>query len=126
MIELAKKGRLVNIGKGDKRTNPIFEGDLAKVTVDSIGQPNSTIEVGGKTIYTRRQLNEIVQNQVDNRKEIRTVPIGLFKLTLPLIKMVSKNTYDKFAFFTEVMQHDTIAPQVGAMTFEDYVKLKID
>lgn len=126
MIELAKKGRLVNIGIGDKKTNPIYEGDLAKVTVDSIRQSNSTIEVGGKTIYTRKQLNEIVQNQVDNRKKIRTVPIELFKLTLPLIKMVSKNTYDKFAFFMEVMQHDTIAPQVGVMTFEEYVTLKIN
>ena len=79
-----------------------------------------------KTIYTRRQLNEIVQIQVDNRKKIRNVPIGLFKLTLPLIKMISKNTYDKFAFFIEVMQYDTIAPQVGAMIFEDYIKLKIN
>ena len=124
LIEMARKGQLVNIGKGDKKTNPIFEGDLAKVTVDSIKQSNSTIEAGGKTIYTRRQLNEIIQIQVDNRKKVRNVPIGLFKLALPLIKMISKNTYDKFAFFIEVMQHDTIAPQVGAMIFEDYVKLK--
>ena len=126
VIEMAKKGQLVNIGKGDKKTNPIFEGDLAKITVNSIRQSNSTIEGGGKTIYTRRQLNEIVQSQVDSKKKIRVFPIGLFKLTLPLIKLLSKNTYDKFAFFIEVMQHDTIAPQVGTMTFEDYVKQNIN
>ena len=57
MIEMAKKGQLINIGLGDKKTNPIYEGDLAKITVDSINEPNSTIEAGGKTIYTRRQLN---------------------------------------------------------------------
>ena len=124
MIEMARKGQLVNVGTGDKKTNPIFEGDLAKIAVDSIKQSNSTIEAGGKTIYTRRQLNEIIQIQVDNRKKIRNVPIALFQLMLPLIKMISKNTYDKFAFFIEVMQKDTIAPQVGAMVFEDYVKLK--
>ena len=38
----------------------------------------------------------------------------------------SKNTFDKFAFFIEVMQHDTIAPQVGTMTFEDYIIQKVN
>ena len=126
MIEMSKKGQLVNIGKGDKKTNPIYEGDLAKITVDAISKQNSISEAGGQTIYTRRQLNEIVQKEVDNRKKIRTIPLGLFKATLPLIKLFNKNTYDKFAFFVEVMQHDTIAPQLGTMNFEDYVKLKIN
>lgn len=125
MIEMAKKGQLVNIGKGDKKTNPIYEGDLAKIVVDSINQANSTIEAGGKTIYTRKQLNEIVQYEIDKSKTIRTVPMGLFKMTLPLIKIFNKNTYDKFAFFIEVMQKDTIAPQIGELTFEKYVKLKV-
>lgn len=63
MIEMAKKGQLVNIGEGDKKTNPIYEGDLAKITVDASNKQNSIIEAGGKTIYTRKQLNEIVQNE---------------------------------------------------------------
>ncbi|MFN7911483.1 MAG: SDR family oxidoreductase [Bacteroidota bacterium] len=126
MIEMAKKGQLVNIGKGDKKTNPIYEGDLAKITVEAINKQNSIIEAGGKTIYTRKKLNEIVQNEVDSQKNIRTVPLGLFKVTLPIIKLFSKNSFDKFAFFIEVMQQDTIAPQVGTMTFEDYVKQKVN
>lgn len=126
MIEMAKKGQLINIGKGDKKTNPIYEGDLAKVTVEAINKQNSIFEAGGKTIYTRKQLNEIVLNEVDSQKKIRTVPLGLLKVTLPIIKLFSKNTFDKFAFFIEVMQHDTIAPQVGTMTFEDYVKQKVN
>lgn len=125
IIEMAKKGQLVHIGKGDKKTNPIYEGDLAKVVVNSVNQSNCTIEAGGKTIYTRKQLNEIVQSEIKSGKKIRTVPIRLFKMTLPLIKIFSKNTYDKFAFFIEVMQNDTIAPQIGEMTFENYVKLKV-
>lgn len=126
MIDMAKKGQLVNIGKGDKKTNPIYEGDLAEITVDAINKQNNIIEAGGKNIYTRKQLNEIVQSEIDGQKKIRTVPIGLFKMFLPIIKLFSKNTYDKFAFFIEVMQHDTIAPQVGTKTFEDYVKQKVN
>ena len=124
MIEMAKKGQLVNIGQGDKKTNPIYEGDLAKITVDTINKQKSITEAGGKIIYTRKQLNEIVQNEINNQKKLRTIPIGLFKISLPIIKLFNKNTFDKFAFFIEVMQHDTIAPQLGTMTFEEYVKLK--
>jgi uncharacterized protein YbjT (DUF2867 family) len=124
LIEMAKKGQLVNIGQGDKKTNPIFEGDLAKITVDTINMQNSISEAGGKTIYTRKQLNEIIQNEINPRKKLRTIPIGLFKVSLPLIKLFSKNTFDKYAFFIAVMQHDTIAPQIGTMTFEEYVKMK--
>lgn len=110
MIEMAQKGQLVNIGKGDKTTNPIYEGDLAKICIDSINKSNSTIEAGGKTIYTRRQLNEIVQQAVNPQKKLRTVPLSLFRFSLPLLKVFNKNMYDKFSFFLEVMQHDTIAP----------------
>lgn len=124
MIEMAKKGQLLNIGLGDKKTNPIYEGDLAKIAVESINEPNSTIEAGGKTIYTRRQLNEIVQQTISPSKSIKNVPLGVFKCLLPILKLFNKNTFDKFAFFIEVMQHDTIAPQLGVMTFEEYVRMR--
>lgn len=126
MFQMAKRGMLISIGKGDKRTNPIFEGDLAKIIVDSMHEPNRIIEAGGKTIYTRKQLLEIIQYAVDRKKKIRTVPIGLFQMVLPLVKLLDKNTYDKFAFFIAVMQHDTVAPPIGEMTFETYVNLKLN
>lgn len=125
VIDMARKGKVMNIGSGDKKTNPIYEGDLARVVVGSIPLSNQEIEAGGKNVYTRRQLNEIIQQEVDPSKKIRNVPIGLVKLGLPVMRLFNKNSYDKFAFFTEVMQHDTIAPQVGEMKFEDYVKMQV-
>jgi uncharacterized protein YbjT (DUF2867 family) len=124
MIDMAKKGQLITIGKGDKRTNPIYEVDLANECVDSIKDKNVTKEIGGKTIYTRRQLNEIIQNEVCSTKKTKTVPLWLFKLSLPMLKIFKRNMYDKFAFFTVVMQEDTIAPQIGQMKFEDYIRQK--
>lgn len=123
-IEMAKQGKLMNLGKGDKKTNPIYEGDLAKVIVGSIEKPNCIIEAGGKKTYTRRQLCEIVQQAVDPNKKIRNVPMAMVKMGLPFYKLFDKNAYHKFSFFTEVMTHDTFAPPVGEMSFEEYVKLK--
>jgi uncharacterized protein YbjT (DUF2867 family) len=124
MIEMAKKGQLISIGKGEKTTNPIYEGDLAAIIVESINTKNSTIEAGGKQTYTRKQLLEIIQNEVDKSKKIRVIPFFFFNMVLFLMKFFDKNSYDKFAFFSEVMKHDTIAPELGSSTFEDYIQTK--
>lgn len=124
IIEMAKKGKLINIGSGNKKTNPIYEGDLAKICINSFAQKKAIIEAGGKNIYTRKQLNEIIQQTINPDKSIKNIPLFAFKFLLPIIKLFNKNTFDKFAFFIEVMQHDTIAPQLGKMTFEEYLKMQ--
>jgi len=124
MFVMARKGLLFNIGAGDKQTNPIYEADLAVECVNSIKDVNSTREIGGKAIYTRRQLNEIIQKEVCPAKKTKHVPLWLFKISLPVLKVFKRNLYEKFAFFVAVLQADTIAPQIGQMRFEDYVKLK--
>jgi uncharacterized protein YbjT (DUF2867 family) len=74
---MAQKGRLVNIGKGDKKTNPIYEGDVAKICIESIGQKNIIIECGGKQIYTRKQINEIIQKVAAPSKKLINLPLWL-------------------------------------------------
>jgi uncharacterized protein YbjT (DUF2867 family) len=125
VIDMAKKGQLATIGKGECFTNPIDEGDLAKICVDAIGHHNSIIEAGGKEILSRKQINEMIQREAAAHKKVRTVPLGLIKTGLPVLKIISKNLYDKMAFFTEVMQHDVIAPQVGEKRLESYIRSKV-
>jgi len=124
MMEMAKKGQLINIVKGDKRTNPIYEVDLATACVDAIRPDNVVMEIGGATIYTRKQLYEIIQKEVNPKKSVKYLPLWTFKLILPLLKIFNKNLFDKFAFFLAAIQVDTIAPQRGQMKFEEYIKMK--
>lgn len=79
LIDMAKKGRLVTMGKGDKLTNPIYEGDLAKICVEGINQSNVIIEAGGKQLLSRKQINETIQSIIAPRKKLRSVPIGMIK-----------------------------------------------
>jgi uncharacterized protein YbjT (DUF2867 family) len=126
LIDLAKKGRLMTIGKGDKLTNPIYEGDLAKVIVAAVNESNAVIEAGGKEVLSRKEINEIIQKTVAPEKKVRSVPVGMIKAFLPVIKLFSKNMYDKMAFFTAVMEEDVIAPRIGEMRLEEYVKMKMN
>jgi uncharacterized protein YbjT (DUF2867 family) len=119
---LAQKGLLFNIGKGDKKTNPIFEGDLAKIVVKSILKKNVVIEAGGKFIYSRKELNEIILKAYSPSKKLQSFPISLFRFPLPFLKIANKNSYDKLSFFFEVLENETIAPQLGDLSFEDYIK----
>lgn len=122
LVDLAKKGRLTNIGSGEFITNPIYEGDLAIICTNAIKENTPVVEVGGPTNYRRKQLLEIIQQQAAPGKKIRNMPIGAVKLLLPIIKLFNKNMYDKFAFFTEVVQHDLLAPAAGKLTFEEYMR----
>lgn len=126
MIEMAKKGQLVTIGAGDQKTNPIFEGDLAKICVDSIKQYKAVIEAGGKAIYTRHELNELIQHMVNPSKKVRHIPAGIMKSALFLIRLLDKNMYDKFSFFNAVTQQETVAPQLGETRFEHYINSKVN
>lgn len=122
LLPMAEKGMLVNMGKGDKKTNPIYEGDLAKIIVASIDHANGEVEAGGIKVYTRRELNEVIQRQVNSRKKLRTVPLAVVMAAKPLVRLFSKNMYDKLAFILEVFREDTIAPRLGETSFEAYIE----
>lgn len=121
MIPMARKGLLVQFGKGNHITNPIHEADVARIAVESIGGPSSVIEAGGPKTYTRRELADILQSAISPKKTVKSVPMGLVKSSLPLLKRLDRNTYDKLAFITTVMDVDTVAPTLGESVFEDYV-----
>ena len=126
VIAMARKGQLVTLGKGDKKTNPIYEGDLAKICVDSIKESNVVIEAGGSETYTRKEINELIQRYAAPGKKVRSVLLFLVKVGLPLIKLFDKNAFDKFAFYTAVMQHDTLAPAKGQMKLGQYIERRIN
>lgn len=121
LVPMAQKGRLVHMGKGDKRTNPISEKDLARICVDGIRSSNTIIEAGGKEILTRKEINETIQRIIAPGKTIRTIPFGLVKMMLPVVKIFSRNMFDKMSFYTAVLQNDELAPQMGQTRLEEYL-----
>jgi uncharacterized protein YbjT (DUF2867 family) len=122
LIPMARKGQMATLGRGDKYTNPIYEGDLARICVEAIHLANAEIEAGGREVLSRHEINEIIQQFVAPGKTVHQIPIGLVKAVLPVIRIFSKNFYDKMAFFVAVMQQDVIAPRVGETTLAAYLK----
>jgi uncharacterized protein YbjT (DUF2867 family) len=126
MITMAKKGNLFQVGPGDKLTNPIDENELAAICVAAIAKSNCIEEPGGKTTYSRREITNIIQKAVNPSRKVRTIPFGLYNTMLPVVKLLNRNQYDKYAFFAEVLKKDTIANKQGNNTLENYVSAYLD
>lgn len=120
LAKMARSGWLMTIGSGIYRTNPISEQDLAKVFADAMGQANKVIAAGGQRIYTRHEINEVIQKMTAPNKKVRLAPRWLLLAALPFWKVLNRNMYNKLAFFAEVIDHEIIAPTIGAISLEEY------
>lgn len=121
VLLMAKKGQVITVGNGDKKTNPIHQKDLAKICVDNIINGKNHIEAGGPKIYTRNEIAEMACEAIGNAKNVN-ISEWLTDLGLPLVKVWDKNFYDKLSFFKEVLTDDAVAPQYGQYLLEDYFR----
>jgi uncharacterized protein YbjT (DUF2867 family) len=121
-IPMALKGQLFNIGKGDHKTNPVWDGDVAQVCLDSLTKKNHIHETGGVEVMTRKEILQIIQSEACREKKVKNFPAGLLTLLLPVIKMIDLNTYDKLAFITSVLKEDTIGPREGSKRLREYIR----
>ncbi|CAN5470582.1 SDR family oxidoreductase [soil metagenome] len=123
ILLMAKKGQVITVGSGNKKTNPIHQEDLARICVENIINGKNHIEAGGPKIYTRNEIAEMACEAVGDAKNLN-IPEWLTDLGLPLLKVWDKNIYDKLAFFKHVITEDAVAPQNGSKLLEDYFREK--
>ncbi|MCC9168116.1 hypothetical protein [Pontibacter harenae] len=94
--------------------------------MEAIGKESQIIPIGGKKVYTRLQLMQLVAKAAGFKKRIPVVPFGLVEAILPIVKLFSPNTYDKAAFMVAVSKDDCIAPKLGALTLEEHFQLSFE
>lgn len=121
-LEMAKKGRIYLIGKGNNRCNPIHGADLAKICVDAVDGEHQEIDAGGPQIMTYREIAELAFQALGRTAHISTVPVWLMKAAVAVTKIFNKHLGDLLAFFTMAMTIDTVAPSTGTHTLEAYYR----
>ena len=116
----AHKGRLACPGRGECRTNPIHQDDLATLCVDAIANSRTLIPVGGPGVYTRYALLELASRAAGRPRRIPRIPLELVNIFLPITRIFNRNMYDTLAFYMAVSSTDILAPQAGGRTLEEY------
>ncbi|MFD2515450.1 SDR family oxidoreductase [Pontibacter locisalis] len=123
VVAMARKRQIGIMGSGSPLTNPIYEGDLAKVAVEQIGAPSREIPLGGQTTYSRHDLVRIACQVAKHKGKVLSVPFAVVDTILPLVKLLNRNLFDKLAFLIAVSKVDCVAPQVGNLTLEEYFEI---
>lgn len=119
-FKMANSGRVYLIGNGDNRLNPIHGADLANVCVDAVEDLNDEIPVGGPSIFTQREIAELAFSALGKPPKISTIPLGLAKAAIRLMRPFSRHSADLFEFFITGAEHDMAAPQYGDRSLRSY------
>lgn len=121
-LEMANKGTIYLFGDGGKKLNPISGKDLAEVCISSMeNSSNMEVEIGGKKIYTHKELAKLAFKILKKKEKIIFLPdflrIAILKL-LPLFTSIK--TYGVIEFFLTVISIDMVAKKYGNDSLEDF------
>jgi uncharacterized protein YbjT (DUF2867 family) len=89
ILNMAKRGRVYLIGKGEFRANPIHGADLAEACVGWLGSNRGECDIGGPEMLTQ---NEIVMQAFEvlgKKPHITYIPLMVRSLIIKLARIVT-------------------------------------
>ncbi len=124
-LKLAKKGKNIVVGEGLARVNPIFDGDVATLLVESLSLDKQYIECGGPEIFTRLELAQKLQLFSEEEFKVRKMNPLAIPTSLPYLKIKNPIMHDRLAYFYYVNRHDFITTSMGSVTLNEYLSNRI-
>ncbi|HVW73094.1 MAG TPA: complex I NDUFA9 subunit family protein [Rhizomicrobium sp.] len=77
------------IGGGKTRFQPVFVGDVAQAILAAIGrQDGRTYELGGPTIYTFKELMQLILRETGRKRALVPVPFGIAALKAMFLQLL--------------------------------------
>lgn len=122
VFDMARKGRVYLIGRGENRTNPVHGADLAVRCVDAMDGEAREIEVGGPETMTWREIAALAFEVQGKRARITSVPVWLMKVLIFLTRLFNRHAGGLLAFFTAMSTRDVVAPLSGSHSLEAHYK----
>ena len=122
LLGLARRGVLPDVGRGDARTNPIAEHDLAAIVAEcAFGDGPREISAGGPQVLTRREIYELVADTAGRRVRIWRLPAWLAAAGGACLALVHPRLGQLAQFAVGLARNDVIAPALGVMRLADYL-----
>ena len=97
-------------GKGRTRMQPVFVGDVADALANALERPDTeggTYELGGPTIYTYRDLVDVVMRHAGRRRVLIPVPYFIWNVLATAVSILSEPPLTEGQ--VALMKHDNIA-----------------
>ncbi|MEO8549693.1 MAG: hypothetical protein ABI678_06960 [Kofleriaceae bacterium] len=120
-LPMARRGFMLDIGRGQARTNPIDERDLADLVIGAaLDDGPRELAAGGPEIMHRREIYERVAAMVDRRVRIVGMPRWLAQAGSLGMRGLHPRIGQFAAFACGLAKYDVIAPVLGTRRFDDY------
>jgi uncharacterized protein YbjT (DUF2867 family) len=120
LLDMAKKGRVFLVGKGNNRMSPIHGADLARVCVDAIEGGAMEIEAGGPDVMTQREAAQLALEVAGKPEKISVIPMWFARGLAGFIGLLSKQFGDLADFIVTAGEIDGVGPPLGERTLRSY------
>jgi uncharacterized protein YbjT (DUF2867 family) len=119
-FEMAKKGRVYLIGRGDNHGNPIHGADLAEACVEAVDGRETEVDVGGPEVLTFRRIAELAFEALGTTPKISSIPVWLMKPLVAVTRLFNRHKGELLAFFTTATTANSVAPATGTRTLASH------
>jgi uncharacterized protein YbjT (DUF2867 family) len=122
LLPMAAKGRVVVIGDGHSRTNPVHPIEVARACLGVIEEGPFEIPIGGPEVLTRSEIARLAFATVGTPPRISHVAPWVSRAVGGALGIVHPRLGQLVRFATEVSVVDAIAPKLGTLRLEDYLR----
>jgi uncharacterized protein YbjT (DUF2867 family) len=120
-LPMARRGLLVDVGRGRTRTNPIDEHDLAAIVAEAaFGDGPREIAAGGPQVMTRAEIFETIIAAANRRVRVMRLPVWLGDASAAVLRVVHPRIGQLGRFAAQLARHDAIAPALGTRALTEY------
>lgn len=120
VLQMAKRGRVLLVGRGSNRFNPIHGRDLAVVCVDAAMGDAREVEAGGPDVLTQREVAELAFAVVGKPTKLIVIPLWLARGFARAIGLASRQFGDLAEFIVTAGEVDAVAPARGTTSLRSY------
>jgi uncharacterized protein YbjT (DUF2867 family) len=122
VFKMARRGRALLVGRGDARTNPIHEADVARACVEALESDVNELNVGGPEVYTRREVALLAFEALGKRPKLTSLPPGLMRSLIKPVSFFDRRLYDLLDFGAAVSTTDVVAPLYGTRNLKEHFR----
>jgi len=129
-LDMAKNGgKVMVIGDGASRSNPIHDADLADAACDMLlapaGEGARERSLGGPDVLSRAEIAGLACDAVDRPRKLRHLPPWLMRAGSVMMFPMSPRLSQLVRFATEVSVRDLVAPTHGTRRLGDWFREQV-
>lgn len=116
LMDMARRGRAIIIGRGENRFNPVHGADVAEAAVAAVDRDEKEHGIGGPDVFTQKQAAALAFEVLGKPPRYLHVPMGLARFMVKGVRMLSTQFGDLAEFIVTAGEIDGVAPQNGHRT----------